>query len=37
MENYDKSYGAQIWALFETREHVDSWKVFWNKSFFVFK
>ena len=37
MENYDESDAVQIWAVLEIREHVDSRRVFWNKSFLTFK
>ena len=37
MKILDKSDAVHISAVLETREHVDSRRVFWNKSFFPFK
>ena len=37
MEIYDKSAAMVISAVFNTSEHVDSWRVFENKSFQAFK
>ena len=37
MEIQDKSDDAQIWEVLATREHVDSSRMFWNKSFLPFK
>ena len=33
MENLDKSAAVQISSVFGTREHIDSWKSLWNRSF----
>ena len=37
MEMYDKSNPMVISAVFNTREHVHSRSVFWNRSFRAFK
>ena len=37
MENYDKSAAVQFSGVLGTREHVDSQKVFYNKSFQALK
>ena len=37
MKNYDESAAVLILAVFVTDQHVDSWKIFWNKSFREFK
>ena len=37
MESSDKIAAIFISAVFNTREHVDSMKVLWNRSFRVFK
>ena len=37
MEKYRKNAAVQITAVFATREHIDSRKVFWGKSFGAIK
>ena len=37
LERFDKSATMDVSAVFNTREHVDSLRVFWKGSFWAFK
>ena len=37
MESFDKSAAMVVSAVFNTREHVDSGRVLWNKNFWALK
>ena len=37
LERFDKSAAMDVSAVFNTREHVDSLRVFWKGSFWAFK